>query len=328
MRRREFITLIGGAAVWPLAAHAQQDGGTRRIGVLQLGSESDSYFRGVVTALREGLQQQGWIEGRNLRIDARYGGGDLVRVRDNVQELVRLAPEVIVVGGALSTRALQQRTQTIPIVFVQVGDPVSAGVVENIARPEGNTTGITNLFPSITGKWVELLKGAAPHLSRAALIFHPEFRVNEMYLAAIEAAAASLAVKAIKTPVRNATEIGPAIDAFATEPNGGLIVVPPPLAVVDRELIVRLAIQRRMPTISVDRSHATEGGLISYGPDSRDLYRLAASYVDRILRGAKPGDLPVQFPTKFEMVINLKTARAIGLAIPATLTALADEVIE
>jgi putative tryptophan/tyrosine transport system substrate-binding protein len=329
MRRREFITLLGGtAAAWPLAARAQPDGRSRRVGVLLAGAESDPLIQAYVAALRLRLQQLGWIEGRNLRIDARFNAGELARMRANAQELVGLAPDVIVGGGVAGARALQERTQTIPIVFVQVGDPVASGVVGSIARPEGNTTGITNLFPSIAGKWLELLKEAAPHVTRVALIFNPDFSVTENYLAAIEAAAAALTVKAIRTPVRSATDIERAIDAFAAEANGGLIQVPPQAVHANRELIVRLARRHRLPAMYNDRLHVADGGLVSYGPDSLDLYRLAASYVDRILRGAKPGDLPVQFPTKFDLVINLKTAKAIGLAIPATLTARADELIE
>jgi putative ABC transport system substrate-binding protein len=328
MRRREFITLMGGAAAWPLAAHAQPNERMRLVGVLSTNTEDDPYVRNQLAALRQGLQQQGWIEGRNVTVVVRFGAYDFARVQGNIQELVTRAPDVIVVGGADQTRMLQQRTHTIPIVFVQVGDPVASGVVESIARPAGNTTGITNLVPSITGKWLGLLREAAPHVARVALVFNPQFGVTEIYLAAIEAAAAALPVKTIRTPVRNANDIGEAIDAFATQPNGGLVVVPPPFAPADRELLFALAKQHKLPTISVDVHHISEGCLMSYGPDSFGLYRQAASYVDRILRGAKPGDLPVQFPTKLEFVINLKTARAIGLAIPPTLRALANEVIE
>jgi len=330
MRRREFISLLAGAAAgWPLATHAQPNDRVRLVGVLSSGAESDPYYRNLLRAFREGLQQQGWIEGRNLRIDARFGALDFVRVQRNMHELVTLAPDAIVVGGADQTRMLQQRTQTIPIVFVQVADPIAVGLVGSIARPGGNTTGITNLFPSIAGKWLGLLKEAAPHVARVALVFNPEFPVNEIYLAAIEAAAAALPVKTIRAPVRTATDIDRAIDVVvATEPNGGLIAVPPPGAEANRGLLFRLANQHRLPSISVDKHHISEGCLMSYGPDSGNLYRQAASYVDRILRGAKPGELPVQFPTKFEFVISLKTAKEIGLAIAPTLRALADEVIE
>jgi len=328
MRRREFITLLGAAvAEWPLAAHAQQDGRVRRIGVAMADAESDPVEQSWLATLRQSLQQLGWIEDRNLRLDIRFNARDLLNTHKNAQELIGLAPDVIVATGAAATRAFQERTQNIPIIFVQVGDPVASGVVASIARPEANTTGITNLYPSIAGKWVELLKDAAPHLSRVAMVFNPEFQfpVGEIYLATIEAAAATLAVKAIRTPVRSATEIGRAIEAFATEPNGGVILVPPPPVDANRDLVIQLSTQHRLPVIS--NRYVTEGGLISYGPDDADMYRNAASYVDRILRGAKPRELPVQFPTKFNLVINLKIAKAIGLAIPESLLFRADEVI-
>jgi putative ABC transport system substrate-binding protein len=274
------------------------------------------------------VQQLGWIEGSNLRLDLRFGAADLARAHRNAQELVSLGPEVIVASGAAGTRTVQALTRTVPIIFVSVGDPIASRVVSSIAHPEGNTTGITNLFPSITGKWPELLKEAAPQITRVALIFNPEFPVAEVYLASIEMAAPALAVKAVRTPVRNTTEIEHAIDTFATEPNGGLIQVGAPLVNSDRALISRLAIRHRLPMLTFDQRDVAAGGLISYGPDTADLYRSVADYVDRILRGAKPGELPVQFPTKFELVINLKTAKAIGLVIPEALVARADEVIE
>jgi putative ABC transport system substrate-binding protein len=326
MKRREFIMLLAGVA-WPLAAPAQSDGRVRRVGVLLFRSESDPKYQAWLAALRQKLQELGWIEGRNLRLDIRFAAG-LVRMREIARELVGLAPDVIVVSSSAGTRALQEQTRTIPIVFTHVGDPVPSGVVKGIARPDGNVTGVTNLFPSIAGKWVELLKEAVPHIARVALIFNPELPASEHYLAEIEAAAAALAVKAIGTPVRGTAEIERAINHFATSQNEGVIMVPPPLAAADRELILRLTSRHRLPVVSSDRFYAAAGDLISYGPDSVDLFRSAASYVDRILRGAKPGELPVQFPTKFELVINLKTAKAIGLDIPLTLRARADEVIE
>jgi putative ABC transport system substrate-binding protein len=331
MRRRAFIAGLGAAASsanWPLAARAQQADRMRRIGVLLSGAEDDPLYRTNLTALREGLQKRGWAEGRNLRIDVRFGGGDSERVRAYADELVSLVPDAIVATGALQTRALQQQTQTIPIVFVNVGDPVASGVVKSIARPEGNTTGITNLFLTITGKWLELLKEAAPGVARVALIFNPAFPVNGTYMDSIEAAATTIAVKIIRIPVRNTNETEHAIDAFAAEPNGGMIVVPPPLGNVYRELIFRLAVRHRLPVICDARFHAAEGALLSYGADLAEPFRDAASYVARILRGAKPGELPVQFPTKFELVVNLKTAKAIGLTIPETFLLRADEVIE
>jgi len=331
MKRREFIAGVCGAAAacWPLVAHAQQqDGRVRRIGVAMPDAESDVIQQAWLAALEQRLQQLGWIVGRNLRLDVRFNARDLLHTRRNAKELVDLAPDVIVATGAAATRALQERTQTIPIVFVQVGDPVASGLVGSIARPEGNTTGITNLFPSIAGKWLELLKEAAPQVTRVALVFSPEFQfpVGEIYLAAIESAAAALAVKAIRIPARSATEIEHAIEAFATEPNGGLILVPPPPVDANRDLVMRLARQHRLPEIS--NRYAVEGGLMSYGPNDAEMYRSAASYVDRILRGAKPSKLPVQFPTKFDLVINLETATAIGLTIPESLLFRADEVIK
>jgi putative ABC transport system substrate-binding protein len=326
-RRELIVTLGGAAAAWPLAAHAQQGERMRRLGVLMLPAESDLRAQALLAALRQGLQQLGWIEGRNLRIELRYSAVDFARMRANAQELVELAPDVIVTGSAPTTRALQARTKTIPIVFLSVGDPVANGFVTSISHPGVNTTGFTNLFPSIAGKWLELLKEAEPRVNRVALVFNSEIR-PEIYLIPIEAAATVIGVKTIRTPVRNATGIERALDAFAAEPDGALILVPPTLLDADREVILRLARQHRLPTISFDRLYVTEGSLMSYGPDLRDLWRRAASYVDRILRGEKPGDLPVQFPTKFDLVINLRTAKAIGLEIPRKLLARADEVIE
>ena len=328
MKRREFITLIGGAAAaWPLAARAQQGDRVRRVGVLMQLAESDLATQARLAALRQGLQQLGWIEGRNLRIELRYSAGDFARMRANAKELVGLAPDVVVTATAAATRALQVQTKAIPIVFLSVGDPVANGLVTSISHPGGNTTGFTNLFPSIAGKWLELLKDAAPRIDRVALVFNSEIR-PEGYLTPIEAAATLMEVKTIRTPVRNAGGIERALDGFAAERDGALILLPPVLLDPDREVILRLARQHRLPTISFDRSYVAEGSLMSYGPDLRDLWRRAASYVDRILRGEKPSDLPVQFPTKFELIINLSTARAIGLEIPRKLLARADELIE
>jgi putative tryptophan/tyrosine transport system substrate-binding protein len=313
MRRREFITLAGAtAAMWPLAARAQQDGRVRRIGILGVGAETDRDVQVRWGSMREGLAKLGWIEGRNVRIDHRYSADDPVRLRANADELVRLAPDVIAVGGSAATRALLQRTRTIPIVFASVGDPVAGGLLKNIARPEGNATGATNLFQSLGGKWLELLKEAAPRTARVALIFSPEF-VNETYFAIFDAAAEVLGLKVIQVPYRNAAELERAINAFAAEPNGSLLMVPPPASGSNRELINRLALKYLLPTISAYKNNTAEGGMLSYGPDNVESYRTAATYIDRILRGAKINELPVQFPTKFELVINLKTAKAIGL---------------
>jgi putative ABC transport system substrate-binding protein len=327
MKRREFITLVGGAAAWPLVAHAQQVGAMRRVGILERDVASDRLVQTRQGSLREGLAKLGWIEGRNVRFDIRYAADDIDRLRAQADELVRLAPDVIVVGTGSTIRALLERTRTIPIVFANIGDPVAGGLLTNVARPEGNVTGITNLDQPLGGKWLELLKEAVPTTTRVALIFDPEM-VNNQYFGLIEAAAVALGVKAIRLPYRNAEELERAIDGFAAEPNGGLAMVPPPPSLSNRGLVNRLAHKHRLPTIYPNGYHAAEGGMMSYGSDTVEPSRIAATYVDRILRGAKISDLPVQFPTKFELVINLKTAQAIGLAIPESLLLRADEVIQ
>jgi len=328
IRRREFITALGSAAVaWPTLARAQQDGRVRRIGILDVGDETDRLVQTRQSVLREGLAKLGWIEGRNVRFDLRFST-DPDRLRAQTDELVRPAPDVIAVSTLPATRLVLQRTRTIPIVFTNVGDPVAVGLLKNIARPEGNVTGATTLYESIAGKWLELLKEAAPHTARLALIFAVEI-VAENYFAVLDTAADVLGVKAIRTPYRNAAELERAIDAFAAEPNGGLLMVPPPPSGINRELINRLALKYRLPTIYSNKYVGpADGGMMSYGGDSVEPFRITASYVDRVLRGAKISDLPVQFPTKFELVINLKTAKAIGLDLPAFLLQRADEVIE
>jgi putative tryptophan/tyrosine transport system substrate-binding protein len=328
IRRREFITLLGGAAAaWPLAAEAQQPARMRRVGNLQSASEDDPATQANLSAWRQELAKLGWIEGRNLRIELRHTACDPERMRASAAELLSAGPDVMVVGGQAGTRVVQQQTRTIPIVFVQVGDPVENGLVASLARPEGNTTGITNLYASIAGKWVELLREAAPHVARVAIVFNPD-TAPESYLTSVETAALALGVPAIKTPVRNPLDVVRALDAFAAEPNGGVIGVPPFGASATRDMIIQLAAQHRLPSIYNSPFEATRGGMMAYGTDSVDLYRRAASYVDRILRGAKPGDLPVQYPTKFELVINLKTAKSIGLTIPEAFLLRADELIE
>jgi len=328
MRRRDFIAgLAGAAAAWPLAATAAQDGRVRRIGILDVAVETDRNAQTQYDAMRDELAKLGWIEGRNVRFDFRFSAGDPDRMRAHADELVRLAPDVIAVTSLAATRALLQRTRTIPIVFNSVGDPVAGGLLKNIARPEGNATGITSLFQSLAGKWLELLKEAAPRVARVALIFNPGV-VVENYFAVIDAAAEVLAVKAVRTPYRNAAELERAIDSFAAEPNGGLVMVPPPPSPSNRELINRLALKYRLPNIYASKYYPLQGGLMGYGADNIKQQRIAASYADRILRGEKVSELPVQFPTKFDLVINLKTARAIGLTIPETFLVRADEVIE
>jgi putative tryptophan/tyrosine transport system substrate-binding protein len=311
---------------WPLAVRAQQ--GLRRVGMLMDFPENDPVSQARLAVFREGLTKLGWIEGRNLRIEARFFGNDPDRMRRYAAELVSLAPEVIVVVSAAATKELQAQTRTIPIVFTFVGDPVASGIVESIARPEGNATGFTNLVVTIGGKWVELLKQAVPAVNRIAIVFNPEFPVTNTFFRSIDAAAAVLALEATRTPVRNAAEIERAINRFATATNGGLILVPPPFNVSERGLIYRLAIQHRLPVFDGYSVNAVAGALISFAPDSFDPIRGAVTYVDRILRGAKPGDLPVQFPTRFKLTVNLKTAKAIGLNIPESFLLRADEVIE
>jgi len=328
MRRRDFLAYVGvTAAAWPLAAHAQQEGPLRRIGLLETGDEADRYVQARLGAMRDGLAKLGWVEGRNVRFEHRFSTRDPDRRRIHADELVRLDPDVIAVAGGPAAKALLQRTQTIPIVFTSVGDPLAIGLLKNIARPEGNATGITSGYQSLGGKWLELLKEAAPRTARVALVFDAE-NINDQYFSVIDAAAEVLAVKAIPTPYRNAAELERAIDAFAAEPNGGLIILPPPPTPGHRESINQLALKHRLPTMYQSRYLPAEGGMMGYGADSDETYRTAASYIDRILRGAKINELPVQYPTKFELVINLKTAKAIGLDIPPTLIVRADELIQ
>jgi putative tryptophan/tyrosine transport system substrate-binding protein len=337
LRRREFIVLLGGtAAAWPLAARAQQPERVRRIGALIGASEGDPEWQAYVTVFREELAKFGWSEGRNLRIDFRFSGGDANRLRGQAAELVRLAPELIFTATAAATRAAQQETQIIPIIFEGAG-PLgdsqlqfdTGRAVKNIARPEGNTTGFTNIYASMGGKLLELLKEIAPRVARVGFIFNPTTNTTGSpppLFPWIEEAAQALAVKVINTPFRNAAELDRVTDAFAAEPNGGLIVNP--AVVTNRDLILRLAAQHRLPLISTFKSDPAEGGLMAYGSDSAELFRGAASYVDRILRGAKPSELPVQYPKKFDLIINLKTAKALGLTVPQSLLVAADEVIE
>jgi putative tryptophan/tyrosine transport system substrate-binding protein len=327
--RRTFITLLGGAAtaMRPLRpARAQLDGRVRRIGVLGGSTEDDPVTRAYFAALREGLAKLGWIEGRDLRIDLRFAGTDPARMPAYAAELVSFAPDVIVTTSFPATRAAQEQTKTIPIVFTAGTDPATNDLLQNIARPEGNTTGFTTALDSLSGKWLELLKEAAPHLTRVALVFDPR-TVNVGYLGPIEAAASPLGVQALKTPVRDPLETVRAIDTFAAEPNGGLLVVPV-LPEDSTQMLHRIATQYRLPDIHSNRRGVAAGGLLSYGAIVPDNYRRAAGYVDRLLRGAKVSELPVQFPTKFELVVNLKTAKAIGLTIPETFLLRADEVIE
>jgi ABC-type uncharacterized transport system substrate-binding protein len=329
MRRREFITLLGGAAaVWPLAARAQQPEGRRRIGVLMNLAERDPEGQARTGALREGLAKLGWTEGRELQIEYRWFAGDPDRARAYAAELVKLKPEVIFAGATPSVAVLQRETRSVPIVFAQVADPVGAGFVASLARPGGNITGFASFEYAIAAKWLELLNQIAPQVTRVAVIYDLTNPETKEYLPVIEAAARSFGVQLSISVVRNAAEIERAIEEFTREPNGGLIPLPTPLMAVHRDLIISLAARHRLPNVYAWRYYPMAGGLASYGIDNIELYRRAASYVDRILKGEKPGDLPVQQATKFELVINLKTAKALGLDPPISLLARTDEVIE
>jgi putative tryptophan/tyrosine transport system substrate-binding protein len=328
MERREFITLIGGAAAgWPLDVRAQLDERVRRIGILWRGDVTEGLVQAQQGALRVELAKLGWIEGRNVRFDIRYSADDPARMRTHADELVGLGPDVIAASSNPVAQAVLQRTRTIPVVFINVADPVAGGLLKNIARPEGNATGITSNYQSMGGKWLELLKEAAPRTGRVALIFAPE-NVNDQFFGVINATAEALAMKAVRTPYRNAAELQDAIDAFAAQPNGALLMVPPPPTPASGELINRLAIKYRLPTIFSSKYYVTQGGMMSYGAPIVESYRIAASYVDRILRGVKINQLPVQFPTRLELAINLKTAKAIGLTMPRTILGRADELTE
>jgi putative ABC transport system substrate-binding protein len=329
VKRREFITLLGGgAAGWPLVARAQQPERMRRIGVLMYLAADDPDSPARVTAFARGLQELGWIEGRNIRIDYRWGGGDLDRVRRYAAELVALAPDVVLVSSGSALAALQNATRAVPTVFVNVTDPVGAGYVQSLARPGANTTGFTLFEYSLSGKWLELLKQIVPGMTRAAVIRNPSITSGTGQFAAIQAVAPSLGVELTPVDARDASGIENSIAAFARGSKVGMIVTASPSAVLHRELIIALAIKHRLPAIYAIRLFAADGGLISYGPDEIDQHHRAASYVDRILRGEKPNDLPVQHPTKYELVINRKAAAGLGLEVPPTLLARADEVIE
>jgi putative ABC transport system substrate-binding protein len=324
VNRRDFITLLGGgAAAWPLAARA-----LRRIGVLMAIAADDPEAQVRLTAFVQGLQQLGWTVGQNVRVDYRWGGSNADDLRKYAAELVALAPDVILAHSSASVAPLLWATRTVPLVFTIVADPVGAGFVESLARPGGNATGFTNFEYSIAGKWLELLKEIAPGVTRAAVLRESAIAAGPGQLGAIQALAQSLGVELRPVDVRDAGEIERAITAFARGSNGGLIVTGSPAAVFHRGMIVALAARHRLPAVYNTRFYATGGGLISYGPDFVDQFRRAAGYVDRILKGENPADLPVQAPTRYELGINLKTARALGLDVPPTLLARADEVIE
>jgi len=328
MRRRDLIALLGGAAAWPLGIRAQQPERMRRIGVLTPFAADDPESMARIAAFLQGLGELGWAVGRNARIDYRWSAGDPNRIRKDATELVALAPDVILATGTPVTAALQQASSSVPIVFAQVPDPVANGFVASLARPGGNTTGFTTYDYAASAKWVELLKEIAPAVTRAAVLRDPTIASGIGQLGAVSAVAPSLGIELSPTGMRDAGEIERTVTAFAREPNGGLIVLASPLAIVQRELIIKLAARHRLPAVYGLRFFVIDGGLISYGPDSVEPYRLAAGYVDRILKGEKPDDLPVQTPTKYQLVINLHTAKALGLTVPDTLLARADEVIE
>ena len=330
MKRREFITLLGGAAAaWPLAAGAQQGERARRIGVLLGGAGADDPdMQANIAAFLQVLQQLGWTDGRNVKIEYRSPVGDASNTRKYAAELAALAPDVILSSGTAGTGPLLQATRTVPIVFVNVADPVGAGFVDSLSRPGGNTTGFMQFEYSLSGKWLELLKQIAPGVTRAAVLRDPAITSGIGQFAVIQSVAPSVGVEASAINVRDAGEIERAVAAFARSSNGGLIVTASTSGTVNRDLIFALAARHRLPAIYSNSAYTAGGGLISYGADLIDQFRRAAGYVDRILKGEKPADLPVQAPVKYELVINLKTAKALGLDVPATLLARADEVIE
>ena len=333
MKRRAFIAVLGGAAampscLWPRAARAQQSGPMRCIGALMSTAADDPEGQARIAAFQQGLQQFGWTIGRNVRIDSRWPTGDSERIRRYAAELVALAPDVILATGSAAAAPLLQATRTVPVVFVIVPDPVGAGFVNSLARPGGNATGFIQFEYGISGKWLELLKQIAPGVTRAAILRDPAISAGIGQFGAIQAVAPSLGVEASPINVRAADEIERAVADFARSPNGGLIITGSGLAIVHRHLIIALAAKHRLPAVYFQRTLVADGGLISYGADVLDQYRRAASYLDRILKGEKPADLPVQTPTKYELVINLKTAKALGLEIPSSVLARADEGIE
>ncbi len=329
MKRRQFITVLGGAAAtWPFVASAQQGERVRRIGVLLPGTADDPEFQARVGAFLQALALLGWTIGRNVRIDTRWATANAAEIRRHAAELVALAPDVILAHGGSTVGPLLQATRTVPIVFPVVGDPVGAGFVDSLARPGGNVTGFMLFEFSLGGKWLELLKQIAPSVTRAAVLRDAAQGSGTSLFAVIQAAAPSLRMEVNPVNMRDAAEIERAFAAFARSPNGGLIVTPSGPAFVHRDVIIALAARHKLPAIYSDRNFVAAGGLVSYGADEVDQYRRAASYVDRILKGEKPADLPVQAPTKYETVLNLKTAKALGLDVPPSVLARADEVIE
>jgi putative tryptophan/tyrosine transport system substrate-binding protein len=329
MRRREFITLLGGAAAaWPTAARAEQGDGMRQIGVLLALPQNDPEVRERLTVFRQALEDAGWIEGRNVRTQYRWAAADPKLARSYAAELVALKPNVIFAAPTSMATTMQRETRSVPIVFTQVADPVGAGLVASLARPGGNVTGFSHFEFPFGSKWLELLKQIAPNVTHVTVLYDPANPASTGYLPIIDAAARALAVDVHPTAVRDKAEIERGIGATAREPNGGLILIPGPIIGAQRALIISLANKYALPNVYAFRYHPIGGGLASYGVDLLDLYRRAAGYIDRILKGEKPADLPVQAPTKYELVINLKTAKALGIEVPSMLLARADEVIE
>jgi putative ABC transport system substrate-binding protein len=327
MKRRTFIAGLGSAAVWPLTARAQQAERVRRIGVVMGQEENNPTPKSAVTAFTQALADLGWTDGRNVRMDLRWGRGDPNRIGALAQELVGLQPDIILTGTTLAAVALQRETRTIPIVFASVADPIATGIVERLNQPGGNVTGFANYEATLGGKWLELLSEITPGLKRAAIMFNPDTAASYL-MPSLEMAARSLKVVPIVAPVHSDVEIEGAIVALGGEPGGGLVVVPDVFNDAHRAPIISAAARHNIPAVYWRSDLARDGGLLSYGYDVVDTFRRAATYVDRILRGSKPGDLPVQFPTKFEMVVNLKTAKALGLTVPQSILLRADELIE
>jgi putative ABC transport system substrate-binding protein len=329
MKRRGFITLLGGAAMaWPLAARAQQQDRFRKIGILMPYHEHDAEIQARIAVFRQELRKLGWREGDNLRIDERWSADNMGRIGDHAAELVSLNPDLILVSGRRAVPIVQQQTRSIPVLFVGISDPVASGLVETLARPGGNLTGFSQIEFSLIEKLVELLRELAPGITRVAFISNPDNPATALYSRSFKAVTNSFAMPSVIFPVHEPAEIEQAIESFAREPNGGVVFPPDLTVLIHRKLVVMLAAKYRLPAIYTNRAYVADGGLMSYGVEVLDLYRRAASYADRILRGEKPSELPVQQPTKYELLINLRTAKAFGLTVPLTLQASADEVIE
>ena len=332
MRRRDILRFLGGAAVsWPLGTRAQQPDRVRRIGALMAFVENDPETKARLMAFRQGLAKRGWEEGRNVHIDYRFAAAGNIgtgQYQALAKQLIALQPDVILTHTPIVTAAMQRENRSIPMVFVNVSDPIGLGFIASLARPGGNITGVLHYEGTIVGKWLGMLKEIAPSLTRAALVANPKVTSYDYFLQAAQAAAPSLAIELVASPVENAAEIEDIIEAFAHTPNSGLVLPPDATTINHRDLVIALAARHRLPAVYAIRSFVAAGGLMSYGTDQNEMFRLAASYVDLILRGTKPADLPVQAPTKYETVVNLKTAKAFGLTVPPGLLVAADEVIE